>query len=139
MCLPLAVGVVLGGVGAMTSVSPPRAPELEAAVVLASEDVPNVDALVTEDDTPVDNLLCAKQQRPLVEPLYSSWAGPDDGRPFLADANVGVLYAMRQPPVVPNAFLSLDVQAPANLWPKANRSYFLWEYGCEPWASIHRR
>lgn len=101
-------------------------------MVLAPEDVPNVEALVTEDDTPVDNLFCAKQQRLLVEPLYSSWAGPGDGRPFLADANVGVFYAVRQPPLVPDAFLSLDVQAPADLWPKANRSYFLWEYGKPP-------
>ena len=37
---------------------------------------PNIDDLVTEDDTPVDNLPSEKQQRLLTEPLYSSWSGP---------------------------------------------------------------
>lgn len=45
--------------------------------------VPNIDALTTEDDTPVDNLPSEKQQRLLTEPLYSSWAGPGESRPFL--------------------------------------------------------
>ena len=40
--------------------------------------------LITEDDTPVDNLPSAKQQRLLVESLYSSWQGPGEGGPFLA-------------------------------------------------------
>ena len=35
-----------------------------------------VENLVTEDDTPVDNLLSEKQQRLLTEPLYSSWTPP---------------------------------------------------------------
>lgn len=100
--------------------------------VLAPEDLPNIDNLITEDDTPVDNLFSAKQQRLLVEPLYSSWAGPGEGRPFLTDSNVGVFYSVREPPLVPDAFLSLDVQAPADLWPKRNRSYFIWEYGKPP-------
>jgi hypothetical protein len=47
-----------------------------------------------------------------------------------------VFYAIRQPPLVPDAFLSLDVQAPADLWPKSHRSYFLWEYGKPPDAVI---
>ena len=104
----------------------------EAALTLAPEDLPKVDDLVTEDDMPVDNLFCAKQQRLLVEPLYSSWPGPGAGRPFLADANVGVFYSVRQPPLVPDAFLSLDVQAPEELWTKSHRSYFFWEYGKPP-------
>ncbi|MDG4550630.1 MAG: hypothetical protein P9F19_15370 [Candidatus Contendobacter sp.] len=33
--------------------------------------------LVTEDDTPVDNILWEKQQRLLTEPLYGAWPGPD--------------------------------------------------------------
>ncbi|OGO41429.1 MAG: hypothetical protein A2Z04_01095 [Chloroflexi bacterium RBG_16_57_9] len=100
--------------------------------MLAPEDLPNIDNLVTEDDTPVDNLFSAKQQRLLVESLYSSWAGPGEGRPFLADSNVGVFYSVREPPLVPDAFLSLDVRAPADPWPKRNRSYFIWEYGKPP-------
>jgi hypothetical protein len=50
---------------------------------------PNVDHLVTEDDTPVDNIFSEKQQRLLTEPLYNSWSGPGEGRPFVAMANVG--------------------------------------------------
>ncbi|MBI4770116.1 MAG: Uma2 family endonuclease, partial [Chloroflexi bacterium] len=68
----------------------------------------------------------------LTEPLYSSWSGPGEGRRFLAAANVGVFSSVRHPPLVPDAFLSLDVEAPADLWPKRNRSYFLWEYGKPP-------
>ncbi len=48
---------------------------------------PDISHLITEDDTPVDNLFSAKQQRLLVEPLYSGWENPE---PFLADAHVGV-------------------------------------------------
>jgi len=114
--------------------TPPTLEQTQAVVIeaLAPEDLPNVDNLITEDDTPVDNLFSAKQQRLLVEPLYSSWAGPGEDRPFLADSNVGVFYSVREPPLVPDAFLSLDVQAPADLWPKRNRSYFIWEYGKPP-------
>ena len=69
------------------------------AATLAPEEWPNLEAVVTEDDTPVDNIFAEKQQRLLVEPLYSSWPGPGDGRPFLALANVGLFYAVRQPPL----------------------------------------
>lgn len=93
---------------------------------------PNIEHIVTEDDTPVDNLLAEKQQRLMTEPLYSSWAGPGDERPFVAAANVGVFSAVHQPPLVPNVFLSLDVETPADLSPKQHRSYFLWEYGKPP-------
>ncbi len=106
----------------------------EPLLVLPPELHPKVDHLVTEDETPVDNIFifCEKQQRLLVEPLYSSWAGPGPGRRFVAMANVGLFYAIRQPPYVPDALLSLDVELPADLWPKAHRSYFVWEYGKAP-------
>jgi hypothetical protein len=57
------------------------------AVALAPPVRPCLDHIVTEDDTPVDNMFSEKQQRLLTEPLYSSW---DAGRPFLATANVGL-------------------------------------------------
>jgi Uma2 family endonuclease len=93
---------------------------------------PNVEHLVTEDDTPVDNVFSEKQQRLLTEPLYSSpgWAALD--RKYIALANVGLFYAIRQPPYVPDMLLSLDVELPADLWPKSHRSYFVWEYGKPP-------
>ena len=88
--------------------------------------------IVTEDDTPVDNIFSAKQARLLIESLYASWQHQEFGRRFVADGNVGVFYALRQPPLVPDMFLSLDVVLPPNLWKKTNRSYFIWEYGKPP-------
>ncbi len=88
-----------------------------------------VDSLVIEDGEPVDNILSEKQQRLLVEPLYSSWS-PEV--PFLAAANVGLFYALRQPPLVPDVFLSLNVQVGEDWALKQNRSYFFWEFGKAP-------
>jgi hypothetical protein len=99
---------------------------------LPEELVPKVDHLVTEDGAPVDNVFSEKQQRLLTEPLYSSWAGPGPGRPFVAMANVGLFYAIRQPPLVPDALVSLDVELPADVRLKVHRSYFIWEYGKAP-------
>ncbi len=97
---------------------------------------PDVQAIITEDDNPVDNLPSEKQQRLLTETLYSSWSGPGEGRPFLAAANVGVFYLARRPAVVPDMFLSLDVEVPENWWEKEHRSYFLWEFGKPPDLAI---
>ncbi len=94
--------------------------------------VPDVDALITEDDTPVDNLPSEKQQRLLTEPLYSSWSGPGEDRPFLAAANVGVFSQTRTPAIVPDMFLSLDVTVAQEWWRKEHRSYFIWEFGKPP-------
>ncbi len=104
----------------------------EAIAPLPKEEWPNVENLVTEDETPVDNMFSDKEQRLLTESLYSSWAGPGEGRKFLATANVGMFYSVRQPPLVPDVLLSLDVEAPADLKPKRHRSYFFWEYGKPP-------
>jgi len=98
-----------------------------------------VDKLVTEDDTPVDNLLAEKQQRLLTEPLYSSWMGlthdpahPSRRRRFLVAANVGLFPSVRQPPLVPDVFLSLDVTVARDWHEKRHRSYFFWEFGKPP-------
>lgn len=93
---------------------------------------PDIQHLITEDDTPVDNLPSEKQQRLLTEPLYSAWAGPGAGRPFLAAANVGIFYLARNPAIVPDMFLSLDVEVADDWWQKEHRSYFLWEFGKPP-------
>jgi Uma2 family endonuclease len=97
-----------------------------------TEIMPDVQCLVTEDETPVDNLPSEKQQRLLTEPLYSAWAGPGAGRTFLAAANVGVFYMARNPAIVPDMFLSLDVQVADDWWRKEHRSYFVWEFGKPP-------
>ncbi len=104
----------------------------DAPGVLAPELRPNVEHLVTEDDTPVDNIFSEKQQRLLTESLHSSWATQIGDRAFVALANVGLFYAVHRPPYVPDMLLSLDVSLPTDPWPKSNRSYFIWEYGKPP-------
>jgi Uma2 family endonuclease len=112
-------------------------PSIDADESVAAAPAPSLrpclDQIVTEDDTPVDNMFSEKQQRLLTEPLYSSW---DAGRPFLATANVGLFYAVHQPPLVPDALLSLDVEVPRNWLAKEHRSYFLWEFGKAPEAVV---
>ena len=90
--------------------------------------------LITEDDTPVD-AFSEKQQRLLVETLYTGWAPPPNeefpqgGRVFWGAANVGLFPVVKNPAIVPDVFLSLDVAATD--WPKV-RSYFFWEFGKAP-------
>src|SRR5262245_47663503 len=88
-----------------------------------------VNELVTEDDTPVDGMLSEKQQRLLTEPLYSSWAGPGKGQPFLATANVGLFYDVNESPLVPAVLLSLGVREGNDMRVKQNRSYSVWRMG----------
>ncbi len=115
-----------------TIVAPPKEITWNLPPYLEVEPEPDIDSIITEDDTPVDNIFSAKQQRLLVETLYSSWAGPGQGRPFLADANVGLFYTPRQAPLVPDAFVSLDVQVAEAWWERRHRSYFFWEFGKPP-------
>jgi Uma2 family endonuclease len=92
--------------------------------------MPDMSHIVTEDDEPVDNLFSDKQQRLLVEPLYTSW---QKERTFLADANVGVFRGLHMPPLVPDMFLSMDVRVgDEDWWLKENRSYFIWIHGKPP-------
>jgi Uma2 family endonuclease len=99
---------------------------------LSLEELPDVEALVIEDDQPVESIFAEKQYRLLTEPLYSSWSGPGEGRSFLALANVGLFYAAKQPPLAPDVMLSLDVPASADLGNKENLSYFTWIKGKPP-------
>jgi Uma2 family endonuclease len=92
----------------------------------------DIENLVIEDDTPVDNFLSEKQMRLLTEPLYSCWTGPGEGRIFLAAANVGIFPSVHQPPIVPDVFLSLDVKIAQDWLKKSNRTYFMWEFGKPP-------
>ncbi len=107
---------------------------IQSNALTVEEDVYEIDIshIVTEDDEPVDNIFSAVQQRLLVEPLYSSWPGPGDGRPFFAESNIGVFYMLKAPPLVPDALLSLDVEADEDIWAKEHRSYFIWEFGKPP-------
>ena len=93
---------------------------------------PDVSHLVTEDDTPVDNIFSERQMALLRETLYTSWAGPGDGRTFVALGNVALYATNFLPPLVPDLLLSLDVTLPDEPMLKEHRSYFIWLYGKPP-------
>ena len=102
---------------------------------------PDVSAIVTEDDAPLINLYSEKQRRLLTTTLYASWNGPppeEDGaaRTFLATANVGLFVSVREPPVVPDVMVSLDVDPHPEIWKKEHKSYFVWEFGKLPELAI---
>ncbi len=95
--------------------------------------IPDLSTLITEDDTPVDNMFSAKQQRLLVETLQGNvelWN--PGGRTFVADANVGVFPVPKNNPLVPDAFLSLDVDSEGLKDIHTNKAYFAWVYGKMP-------
>ena len=93
---------------------------------------PDISHIEIEDGKPVESLPSERGSRLLVEPIYTSWEGPGDGRPFVAAANVGVFFAINEPPYVPDVFLSLDVDHPLDLHEKQNRTYMAWVYGKLP-------
>jgi Uma2 family endonuclease len=94
---------------------------------------PDISKIITEDDTPVDNLISEKQQRLLVNCLYSSFS---QNSPFLATANVGLFYGASKPPLVPDVLLSLGVSVDQDWSQKKNRSYFTWNFGKPPEVAI---
>lgn len=94
---------------------------------------PDISHIITEDDEPVDNIFSAKQQRLLVQTLYTSW---QPNRQFVADANVGVFQAVRESPIVPDVWLSMDVEIHDDWFKKYHRSYFIWEFGKPPEVAI---
>lgn len=73
--------------------------------------MPDANQLITENDT-LDNFATSKQKRLLIGSLYSSL----QNQTFLAEVNVGIYYTDLQPPIVPDVFLSLDVQVPEKWW-----------------------
>ena len=86
--------------------------------------------LVTEDDTPVDNRFSERQQHLLPTILFASWP---EGKPFEAVSNVGLFYSLHgEPPVVPDFMLSLGVEPRPVSGKKADRSYMTWIYGKAP-------
>jgi Uma2 family endonuclease len=96
------------------------------------EAYPNIDHLVTEDATPLDNVFNERQQRLLVEPLYASWPGPGEGGPFLALSNVGLFAGTEQTTLVPDMLLRTGVRPSSDFSRKENRSYFIWVYRKPP-------
>ena len=57
-----------------------------------------------------------------------------DRRPFVALANVGLFHTYKQPPLVPDVMLSLDVCRPkeVRLSQKEYNTYFVWVLGKVP-------
>lgn len=119
----------------ITIQEPPQdsaSPAYEGPLVVPPERMPDVSNLVIRDDTPVESFFAERQYRLLTGPLYDSWAGPGKGRPFLATANVGLFYRSREPPVIPDAMLALDIRLEGDPLAKENNTYFLWEFGKPP-------
>lgn len=107
-------------------------PDLELKTSPPDEfEQPDISHLITEDDTPVDNWFSEKQQRLGVDPLHLSpkWA---QGRTFIASANVGLFDTVYEQAIVPDIFISLNVQIPQNWHEKRHRTYFIWEFGKPP-------
>jgi Uma2 family endonuclease len=94
------------------------------------ETIPNIDDLVIEDNEPVESFFVEKQYRLLTDPLHASWK--PEGRSFLAVSNVGLFYADKIPPLVPDVMLSLDVPVGRSPKQKENNSYFTWIIGKPP-------
>jgi Uma2 family endonuclease len=109
--------------------SPSTAPPNDKALPEVPIDISHI---ITEDDEPVDNFPSEKNQRLLTEPAYSSKQGALRERKFIVAANVGLFYLPDEPAIVPDVFLSMDVELAANMWEKRHRSYFLWEFHKPP-------
>ncbi|ACK71798.1 protein of unknown function DUF820 [Gloeothece citriformis PCC 7424] len=117
------------------AVTPPQNPSLEPEQEGDEFEFiePDISDLIIEDDTPVDSWLSEKQQRLLTASAYSSLQREI---PFVALANVGLFYAFKQPPLVPDVMLSLGVSVPEDWSQKKNRSYFAWNMGKLPDVAI---
>ncbi len=99
--------------------------------------IPDTSHLITEDENPVDNIFSEQQQRLLVETLRnSSEAWNEAGRTFVVMANVGLFASLKNPAIVPDVLLSMDVELPHDEEQRVDyaylRSYFSWEFGKMP-------
>ncbi|WP_013324308.1 Uma2 family endonuclease [Gloeothece verrucosa] len=94
---------------------------------------PDISNITIEDDTPVDSWFSEKQQRLLTASAYSSLKRET---PFVVLANVGLFYAEKHPPLVPDVMLSFGVSVPEDWSQKKNRSYFVWNMGKPPEVAI---
>ncbi len=133
------------GPGTDPDISPEMTPDTDLVYLEPPEDrppfyvngeeypLPDTSALRIEDDTPVDNFYSEKQQRLLVDPLYSNAVLPT---PFIAAANVGVFPSIRQEEIVPDVFVSVGAQMSTDWSRKRNRTYMIWEMGKAPDVGI---
>jgi hypothetical protein len=99
-------------------------------VQLPSQHWPDLTHVVTEDDTPVDNLFSEKEMRLLIAPLYLS-----KDRSFRVMSNVG-LFNRRLVPIVSDVMLGVGVRSPDDLMIKGHRSWFIHIVGRAPDAAV---
>ena len=90
------------------------------------------DAIITEDDTPVDNYKTEHQYPLLTVPVNDNFVHSIYGKRFIVASDVGVFFAPKEPPIVPDVFLSLGLRIAPDQRQKSNRSYFIWETGKPP-------
>jgi hypothetical protein len=116
----------------------PAAPASEVPAFTVEELRPNIDHIEIDDGKPVDNRYSERQMRLLTHPLNTTWRDTNGGRPFVAMANVGVFFAVRKPPIVPDVLLSVDVSLPEdiNVRLKHTLAYLVWEYGKVPDVAV---
>ena len=92
----------------------------------------DIEDVITEDETPVDNPFSAKQQRLLVEILTNSLTYPLGKRQFWVDANIGLYSPHLKKAIVPDVFVSLDIELHKDIRRKQHRCYFVKVYGKPP-------
>lgn len=102
-----------------------------APAFVPSEAEPDYNKFVTEDDKPVDSIYSERQHRLLTDSLCASWQAPG-GRPHLAATDVGLFFAVNEPPVAPDVMVSMGVKPPLDPMLKKHRSYYVWLYGKSP-------
>lgn len=90
------------------------------------------DAIITEDDAPVDNYETEQHNGLTTDTLYDSWEHSVYGKRFIVAADVGIFSEPHKPPVVPDIFLSLGVNKPERSSHKRTSSYFVWIVGKVP-------
>jgi Uma2 family endonuclease len=120
----------------MSTLPPEGLPIVPTVVPPVLAEIPEIeidyDSLVTEDHKPVERIFIEKLYRLLTRPLYASWGGPGEGRPFLVLADVGWFYQRKTPAVVPDCLLSIDVTCPENVHLKQGHSFYQWDMGKPP-------
>lgn len=111
----------------------PMATEPQTALAPVTEI--DISHIQTEDGKPVDSVFSERQQRLLVDALYSSWK---PAAPFVALSNVGLFYGLYRPPLVPDMMLSLRAELPQGdaVHQKQHRAYFVWEYAKLPEVAV---
>lgn len=108
---------------------------LEEVIRLAAA----VELLPTEDDQPVDNIISERLMHLLTEILNISWkplTANGQPRTFLALANVGLYFAVKKNPIVPDVMVSMDVDMPSGFKAKSDLTYFVWDHGKLPEIAI---